>query len=291
MINGKPYSFYGFVPISYHGFLDMPQRLGEVSYDWGDYVEPLLHEDDLFWKSRELRINVLYDARLSTMSFRSAIEHLTYIIGYFEIVTTYGTFNVKLKEVNKSRHYNDNNITLELVFEEETPVFKDTIPGAIGGNDITLDGYSLLNDFNVLVSLVKYNDNIAKLFQSNKTRYHPNRPLTDFREFKNIEIQCSIIKKDGYQDKLANLKKLLASPDYRYLVYKSTEYKCFITEGFRVDINKEYIQFLLRLNIFSQVGLFQEPLFGGGLFYYGNQRKYLESLFEYNLFESGIFKK
>ncbi|WP_142783344.1 hypothetical protein [Changchengzhania lutea] len=291
MINGKPYSDYGFIPINFYGFLDMPSRLGETFYDWGEYIEPLVHEDDLFWKSREFKIDVFFDNRLTLKTFNQSVNELSSIVGFFPITNEFGTFNVKLKEVNKLKHFNDLNVVYRLVFVEEEPMFIGAIPAAVGGLYLTIDGYSLFSDFKVLTEIVKLNDNIATLKQSRITTSTPQKQLTDFRTFKNIEIKCHMLKSDDYINNINRLKKLLSQSDFRQVVYKSVDYKCFITDGFSVKIEKEKIQFTIYLNIFSQVGLFTDSLFGSTLFFNGNQKKIKESLFEYNLFKTGIFQR
>ena len=291
MINGKTYSYYGFVPISHTGFLDIPGRVGEISYDWGDYIEPLVHADDLFWGSRDLTVKVVYDPRITSFSFADAVNILADIQGYFDIQNEYGSFEVKFREAKKDLHQRDGIAVWSLVFTEREPRFIESLPVAIGGNGLTIDGCDLSKELDILISVVKLQDDIASLNASTITRYHPYRPYTDFRTFKILEISCTMVRSDGYIGKLETLKKVLASPGFRIVRYNSTEYKCFLTNGFRVEVGKGVVRFVIKLNIFSQAGLFTEPLFGSGLFYYGNQRKFLQSLFEYNLFKTGIFQR
>ena len=288
MINEKEYSFYGFVPISYQGFLDMPLRVGDTFYDWGDYIEPLVHEDDIFWKARTFIIKVLFDNRLTNISFRDSVNSIANIKGYFELNTKYGTFNVKLKEVKKDKHYNDGKVVWNLIFREDAPLFENLELPITGTSqdDVVIDGHGLFKDFKAIVSKVKLNDNIASLNESPVTRFRPDKPLTDFRLFKTIEI-TSVIQIENY-GKINLLHSLLSRPDYRYVNHKDIIYKCFIADGFKAVIGRSVIKFTIKLNILSQANFVARNLFGDGLFTYGNERKYLKSLFEYPLFKTGF---
>ena len=66
-INQQEYSYFGLKVSSLEGILDMPSRIGDVFYDWGDYIEPLVHEKDIFWKERDIKVNVFFDGRISDM--------------------------------------------------------------------------------------------------------------------------------------------------------------------------------------------------------------------------------
>jgi len=291
MINGKPYSYYGFVPIIHTGFLDMPARLGETYYDWGDHIEPLVHEDDIFWQSKQLVIEVLFDQRLTSLSFRQSISELTSHKGYMFLQNIYGSQEVKFKDAHKKLHPNDNIVTYRLVFDEFETNVDRTVNAAIGGSGILIDGYSLARDFGVLVQKVEFYDDVASLKTSKKTSYNPKKELTDFRTFKYLQIRCTVLKTDGYIDRLKDLKSILGAPDMRKVVYNGVEYTCFFTDGFKVTVKRGLVTFSIKLNVMSQLGLFDDTLFAKGLFYEGNTRKYLESLFEYNLFGTGIFQR
>ena len=291
MINGKTYAYYGFVPIRHSGFLDMPTRLGETYYDWGDYIEPLVHQDDIFWQSRELTIDVLFDQRLTDLTFRNSISELASYKGYMLLQNSFGTQEVKFKNANKILHPNDDTVTYKLVFEEFKPQVSRTVPNAIGGNGISVDGYSLANDFGVLVQSVKLYDDVADLKVSLKTSFDPQKELTDFRTFKQLEIKGASLSSIGYEDRILDMASILGAPGMRKIIYKGVEYTCFLTDGFKVTSKNGINSFTIILNVMSQLGIFDDNLFAEGLFYEGNTRKYLESLFEYNLFATGIFQQ
>lgn len=290
-INDKSYAYYGFVPIRHTGFLDMPSRLGETYYDWGEFIEPLVHEDDIFWQARELVIEVLYDQRLSSLSFRESISELASFKGYMLLENIYGIQEVKFREAKKVLHPNDSIVTYRLTFEESHPTVTMVVPEALGGPGISIDGYSLANDFGALVQSVLLYDDVASLKASPKTTYDPQKELTDFRMFKRLEIKCVTLSSDGFVERIKNLQSVLGAPDLRKVVYNGVEYTSFITEGFKVTSKRGLNSFNIVMNVMSQVGLFEDNLFAKGLFYEGNTRKYKETLFEFDLFATGIFQQ
>lgn len=290
MINGQPYTYYGFVPIAYRGFLNMPSRVGDVIVDWGDYVEPLVHEDDLSWGARDLQIDVLYDNRLTNLTFRQAIEELLSVNRYFDIVNQFGTFTVKLKEARQTNEHYENSIVYRLFFSENEQSFTGSVPSAVGGGGLTIDGYSLFNDFDVLLEKVTLLNDVASLKVSSITTEFPEKPFTDFRTFGTLKIHCHKVRTAGYLTELAYLRALLATPGMRTLVHNNVEYKCFLSEGYVATINKGIVSFVISLNVMDSkiVGS------GGDLedkqYSLGNKRKYLESLFADGLFENTLFQ-
>lgn len=291
MINGKEFSYYGLIPIQNYGFLDMPSRIGELFYDWGDYIEPLVHEEDLFWSQRNLRVDFLYDSRITNLSFRQVIEELASLNDGFELVNQFGTFEVKFKGAQKTKHPNDSFVVYQFSFIEEYPLFTSNAITPISGNDISIDDHDLFKNFGAIVQSITLNDDVAELKQSSKTTITPNNLLSSFRTFKTINIKISILRDGNEIEKINNLKQILSGSDYRNIGYKGLIYITFLTSGFEVNIKRSVLQFSITLNILSQIGVFQEDLIESGLFTLGNQRKYIESIFEYPLFKTGIFQQ
>lgn len=61
IIDGRNLNYFGLTLLKINGPLDMPSRLGSTHHNWGDELEPLVHEDDLFWKSRLITCEFLFD--------------------------------------------------------------------------------------------------------------------------------------------------------------------------------------------------------------------------------------
>lgn len=287
MINGEEYSFYGLVPIAHFGFLDMPSRIGETFYDWGEYIEPLVHEKDISWDSRALYIDCFFDRRLTNLSFRESISSIVNQKGYMSLINRFGDFEVKLKEVKKIKDVGNSKVIYRLFFTEKEQIFVTDIPLAIGGDNYLIDGYSLKNDFGVLVSEVITYDNYASLKSSTITTSNSYKPLTDFRGFKTIELKCIALKRYDYILKINLLKSILSNSGTRTLEYNGVSFNCFLSEGFNSIITGK-VSFNLKLNIINQTGSFNNETIDASVYNQPNERKFLETLFEYPLFKTGF---
>lgn len=251
MINGQPFKYYGLIPIKNFGFLDMPSRVNETVYDWGDEIEPLVDEGDLFWGSRVFKTEFLYDSRLTNFTFKEVINQLSVLNDFIVLENQFGTFNVKLKEAIKTKNYNDSFVAYDFLFTEEKSSFISEKPVAIGGTGISIDEYDLFNDFGVLVKSVKSNDNIPSLKISNVTVETPITVLSNYRELKKIEFDCVIIRDGNEVPNINNLKKILSGSGLRSISYKNNLYSSFLTEGFNVSIKRKTLSFSLRLNVIN----------------------------------------
>lgn len=253
-INGQPYSYYGFELSKVDGVLDMPSRIGDVVYDWGDYIEPLVDEKDLAWKSKEIKIDVFFDGERYGMNFNEALSKLKSLPEEFILSTNYGSFTVNLKQAIKVKGFADKYAKIRLIFNENKPQFTTVSLGSPnGGNGILIDGFDLYNDFDILVSNVKLLDNIPTLKQSEVTIFQTSKPLNSFRQLNTIQLSCVKMYNDFLQlrETTEKFKKLLSQKDFRILNYNSKNYNCFLTEGFVVKVYKNHIKFNLKLNIIA----------------------------------------
>lgn len=252
MINGQPYSYYGFEIVKVNGVLDMPSRIGDVVYDWGDYIEPLVHEKDIAWKHKEIKIEVLFDGSRHGITYSESLSRLTSLPKEFTLTTKYGDYTVNLKEAVIIKKHTDQYITLNLIFHENNPEFINSVlDDPIGGNGASIDGYELENDFGILISEVKLLDNIPSLKQSNVTTFQKSKPLTKFRGLKTIQLSCFKLFTDynELKETTEKFKKILSQKDFRILILNNKHYNCFLTEGFVILINKDHIKFDLKMNI------------------------------------------
>ena len=252
-INGQPYSYYGIIFSKSEGLLNMPSRLGDVVYDWGDFIQPLVDEEDIYWKAREFKIDVLFDGNRHGINLKEALSRLSALPKEFLLNTDYGDFTVNLKNVVKSKEYAGGGFAkLKLVFSENDPQFTNNSLGtSVGGNGVLIDGFDLYNDFEILVSDVKLIDNIPLLKQSNITVFENSKPYTGFRKLDTIQLSCAKLYSDKNQlrETTEKFKKLLSQKGYRILTYKNKNYNCFISEGFAVRVYRNHIKFNLKLNL------------------------------------------
>lgn len=259
-ISGTNFSDLGLIPIRYNGILDMPARLGDISIDWGDFLQPLVFDDDINWRSKAFNLDLVFDKRVGGSSIQNTIS---YLLSLSEVLleTKYGSYTVKVKQVNKVVDH-DVIIGLTVFFTELNPLFNAELHAAIGGNTFNIDGYDLLNDFGILIEKLYPIDYIPELRRSSKTVFETSRDFSEFRNFKKFELDCvasfnTVSELNATTDKF---KKLLSSPGYRIITLNNQKYNTFFSEGLKVVfINESTIKFKLKLNItarFSERGLF-----------------------------------
>ena len=252
-INGQPYSYYGLVFTKAEGLLNMPSRLGDVVYDWGDFIQPLVDEADIYWKEREFKIDVFFNGNNNSISLKESLSRLESLPKEFVLNTNYGDFTVNLKNVVKTKEYKSGGFAkLRLVFVENNPKFTSVALGSpVGGNGIQIDGFDFYNDFEIIVSEVKQIDDIPLLKKSNITVFEKSKLYSEFRKLDIIQLSCAKIYSDQTELKetTEKFKKLLSQKGYRILTYKDKNYNCFISEGFTVKVYRTHVKFNLKLNI------------------------------------------
>lgn len=255
ILNGKSAGYYGFVVSKIEGVLDMPSRLGEVLYDWGDYFEPLIHESDLFWEERTISLTVFFDGKRFGMSLTESLDKLKALSEEVLLSTAYGNFKVRLRSVQKSKGYTEEYALLRLVCSEHQPQFVAGLGEPLGGGGILIDNYSLQGDFGIVVSEVKFYDNIPELKNSEVTVFNSPKLLSENRSIREIELRCSLPYDNEVKlaEATEKLRKILSMPNYRILSYKNQRYSCFLTEGFQVKFHgKGLVKFNLKMNVASR---------------------------------------
>jgi len=248
-LNGQLLSYYGFVLIKYKGILDMPGRLGETVYDWGNYSEPLVHQYEIFWKGRDIRMDVLFDQRRTSKTLSQTLTELEGL-NEFLLESDYGNYIVKLKEAeNILSSYFVTKLTV--VLQEKIPVFNAVPKTAIGGTGIVIDGFDLWKDFGIKVSKISSWDYLPGLKGVNTTIFNTSKKISNHRDLKILEFECSMPFKSISQmnETIERLKKLLSQDGFRVLNLKSQYYNAFFTKGFAVSIFKNHVKFNLQFNL------------------------------------------
>jgi len=249
-LNDKRLSYYGLIPIGYHGILDMPSRLGNTFYDWGDHQQPLVEEEDIFWRARDFGLTVVFDERRTSRTLTWAVNEMATLPECL-LQSKYGNFNVKVKAVQKVSSYKD--ITrLSLLFNERTPRFNGILASPIGGNGPMVDGHGFKKDFGIVIRKVRSLDHAPVSKQLSSTVFNTSPILSDHRAFKVFELDCAkaFTDVDELRETMDRFKKLLSQGGYRTITYRGENHSCFLTEGFRVVfVGDSLIKFKLRLNI------------------------------------------
>ncbi|MDB0600335.1 hypothetical protein PL373_04090 [Tenacibaculum maritimum] len=270
-INGQPYSNYGFELSKIEGVLDMPSRLGDVFYDWGDYFEPLVHEKDIFWKERDIKIDVFFDGNRYGMPLSECLNLLKGLPEVFALETKYGMFNVKLKQVIKTKGFTEKFAKLKLIFNENIPSFiTDSIGIPTGGDGATIDNFNFFNDLGIIVSEAKFIEDIPILKQSNITVFNTSKPFTENRTLRTVLFSCSIPYSIPLElrETTDKIKKILSQEGTREVYYKGRGYSCFLSEGFNVKFyGRGLVKLNIKLNIatnFIELGFVESGFITGG---------------------------
>lgn len=159
-INAQPFSYYGIVLSKTEGALDMPSRLGDTVYDWGDYIQPLVGALDIFWQSKTIALDVFFDGPRYGMALSEGMDLLKALPDGFVLETNHGTFTVKLKEAIVSKRFSTDRAMLKLVFIENVPDFSGISLEGLGGPTVTVTLSNLLLYSNDKTNAVWIKENI-----------------------------------------------------------------------------------------------------------------------------------
>ncbi len=260
-INNIAFSSFGLVFSKITGVLDMPSRTGATTYDWGDYIEPLVHKEDIIWKSKTIKLTVLFNGNRFNKTLSQCLLMLESLPREFPLHTAYGEFPVSLKKVHKSKDFTEEYAILELEFEQSKDLFIKNKPAISGGNGIKIDDYDLKNGFGIIVSKAKFSDDVSefKKVQANefKTVDKKTQKLADVvlppyhRKLKQLLLDC-VIPFDTIQEvaeKTAQFQKIVSLYGFRTVLLGNQSYKCFLTDGFSIKEFDTYVKFTLKLNI------------------------------------------
>lgn len=229
-----------------NGVLDLPKRDGATTYDWGDEVEPLVSAEDIYFGSRQIVIEAFFDNRKGT--FYEASELLRSIGETETLETSYGNYQVKLDTIEVKKSYKTGK-SIQITFIELNPDLSGALPTASPSNSrVKIDGYDLLATFGLLVENTELSE-ISKLKTSKNTAYK-NNYLSVYREPHEIEVKVNGIyaSKAEMSTKMTALNRLLASEGIRFFEHGNKGYRCYSTEGTKVDIKRNRVSFTLKLN-------------------------------------------
>ena len=249
-LNGKPLSYYGLILVGYKGVLDMPSRLGDTYYDWGDLQQPLVDDEDIFWKSKNINLNVVFDERRTNRTLKLVVNEISNLPECL-LESKYGNFQVKVKAIQKVNSY-ENITKLSILFNERKPQLNATLLAPIGGTGLLIDGYDFKKDFGIVIRNTKSLNYAPITKQLATTVFNSSKILSDHRSFKVFELDCAMVCSGVSELKEATdkFKKVLSLSGYRVLTFENESYNCFLTEGFKVVfIGENAIKFKLLLNI------------------------------------------
>lgn len=228
------------------GYLDMPARQGETYYDWGDEIEPLVSENDIYFGSRKIIVEAFFKGE----NWFSAFTQLESITTEETLSTVYGDFQAKLNQIKVLKDYKGVK-TLNIEFIELNPDLSGALPNVSQIDGIRIDGHDLFSEFGLLIENVKGFD-APELKESRETSNKINA-LSEYRQPPEIEVKVNGIyaSKAEMKSKISELNKLFAKEGLRHFVNKGDGYQCYLTDGHKVTIKKNWVSVTLKLKVMS----------------------------------------
>ncbi len=251
IIDGHTLNYFGLMLLDIKGPLDMPSRLGAAFYDWGDTIEPLVHSNDLHWKARQITCEFYFDGVKHSLTKSQLITRLNDMTHHTLIETSYGNYNVNLKEVKELKSYSNTTGKFLVTFYEQVPGFLNIpIATADGLGDYRIDGYGLSSFFGLIVSKVSGLDSI-KTKQLSNTNYYTSNSISTHNDIRIVQIQCSKVftTRTELKTKIEKLNKILSNSGLRTVHVKGSDYTAFLKDGFKVSIKGKVAKFTIKLNI------------------------------------------
>jgi len=228
------------------GYLDMPARQGETFYDWGDEVEPLVSENDIYFGTRKIIVEAFYKGT-DWYNSAKALEEIT---TEETLSTDYGDFQVKLNQLKILKDYKGVK-TLSLEFIELNPNLSGALPNVSQLDGIRLDGHDLFSEFGLLVENVNGFD--APELKASRETTDKTNALSEFRQTPEINVKVNGIyaSKAEMSTKITELNKLFAKEGLRHFVYAGYGYQCYCTDGYKITINKNWVSINLKLKVMN----------------------------------------
>lgn len=246
-IDNIPLSYFGAHPARGHhffaleGFFDLPKRIGKTEYDWGTSIEPFVMEEDIRFDGRTLTLNaVMKKDKLE--AFKTAC------VSCEKLSIESNVFDVVCKDEIQVREVDSYAIVIVKFRQYDFQLQPITItPGVAGVNGI--DSYSFYKDFGISISKSNNLSNTAKRIDVNTTEFYK---LTEFRNTRNIEFQCSMIGTtfaDVY-NKINQFQSVIMSPGIRLLSIGNNLFNVYFKDGFTAQaISENILKFNLKATV------------------------------------------
>lgn len=252
IINGNDAKNWGILVVASQGFFDMPSRANPFFYDWGDEIQPLVDEKDLFWKSMTFVVDCIYDQRITGNSFDQTMDALK-ALEEFQLEQSFasggnGVFTVKMDSAIKVKQAGPL-VKFSMVFFNRVPEFTGSVP-APSDSGTSIGGFSF-SQFGLILSSKEDFISLASLKASKETTYMSDPKKSLVRGLNEITLNCWIVGNDQTDliKKLSEFRTMLASPGLKVLKYGGYTKNVFLSSGFKVDVRgKRAARFNLKLN-------------------------------------------
>jgi hypothetical protein len=244
-LNSVNLSTYGIVAsqapqsnIALQEWCNMPERIGETYYSWGDEdsVEPYVDADDIFFAGRDLVFygnifgeNDTINAYLK--SFYAAINAFSDLVTFS---TPYGDFDVQVKDIDVQRIVGACSIVITL--REPVVDLSGELPAEDVSDEYTFDRIPF-SSFGLYLSSKKIYD-LPELKEQFFTQYGSEGYQIVKRENNTLEINACIVESSlsNFKTKVSALYKLFSSASTRLCKLNDEVYiDCFAIDGFSIE--------------------------------------------------------
>jgi hypothetical protein len=220
------------------GWCDLPSRMGDCFYEWGDDngVEAYVDDDDIMFNGRDLSLKALilgtnFDLYFKLKKFYSAIKAFTDLV---VLSTPYGDFNVQILNVKENHIFN----ACELTISMREPIVN------ISGGELPLEGtgfYSIDNipmqNFGLYVNSSESAYDLPDLKEQYFTKYGVEGIQMVFRKNNTVTINGTLMANNlvSFKQNIKNLYFIFSSSGER-IIKKKNEFSinCFAKDGFSV---------------------------------------------------------
>jgi len=238
-INGTNTEQWGLLVESASGGYDMPGRLGEYVYDWGDSYEPLFGSNYTRWAPRLFRVKFLYDPRRKNITVgANQVHDLLASFGTDDLTLVLtdasgaiGTHTVQLNQVVGWKRYKGGQERFTVEFRERVPAFEGALPGTQNGGTFSIDGYSFAQFGCKLIRPLNL-AGVGSAIESNATYFTSAPAIRQQRALKSFGLQL-VLHDANPIVKMASLHKVLSQDKVLPFVLDSYTFDTMFAAGFQ----------------------------------------------------------
>lgn len=248
-IAGADSKAWGLSLIRSEDLLNLPARKEPFFYDWGDLIEPLTDEQDLFFEPNSFFLEFFYEPPKGALgqspagSLYALLEHLG-AQGSDEIAleTSYKATRAKIVKIKEVQTLGASCGRFSVIFREaplQVPSFPSDLK-RVDKEGLRVNGYPLQENTGLILSECKEAREIPPLRKSALSIYKRSA-LSVFRENAHL-----FLKLHGFYESPAQLsyhverfKAMMGSPGIKNIRYKGFLYGAYLTSGIKVKLLSE----------------------------------------------------
>lgn len=249
-LNSSEFSTWNMTVLGCKGALDIPKRIGDFEYDWGDShgVEAYTSADDLSWDGREIILHAFY----SGSNFINDLETLMAVAGSdLTLITTFGTHNVRFLGTKVYRILKPNTKVLVDISFWESDISHPSPGSAVGGSGVTIGGYDFENDFGLHLKNLTGIGDVPDYAPRNISYGDVARKISGYRTARTIKMELNGAYSDitSLISNVNKLKNVLMSAGSKSLNYRSVSKTVYFIDGANVEADAKTLSVHIDLNL------------------------------------------